>query len=347
MAYSLRNHRTNDGRDEPKLNVSMRTVCHESRRYGFTLIELLVTVVVLVILMAILASVTGTASRLTDTTNRNIDSSSEAEQVLDRIGQDVAGMISRPDVDQYYVNSTGNDQFFFYCQTPGYFSNTITTTQQSPVSLIGFRISTTANSSLVPSLERATQGLTWSASVGSPFLVFPTRTSVTQSLSATVGTIPSLWGSLVSDPDTAPSFWHAIGTQVFRLEICYQLRDGTFTLTPPSPSSPPATSTGTTSPPPPVPGSVNDTTGLVVAIALLDTKSRQIMSGTSWKSLIAALPDPSQTDLTASPTRLMESLWNAKINQASFASVAGIPPEAAAQVRIYQRFYALGAPYAR
>ena len=297
--------------------------------------------------MGILASVTGTASQLTDTTNRNIDSSSEAEQVLDRIGQDMDGMINRPDVDQYYVNLTGNDEFFFYGQTPGYFSNTTTTTQQSPVSLLGFRISTTANSSLMPSLERANQGLTWSASFGPPFLVFPMRTSATQSLTATAGTIPSLWGSLVNDPDTAPSFWHTIGSQVFRLEICYQLRDGTFTLTPPSPSSPPATSTGTSSPLPPVPGSVNDTTGLVVAIALLDTKSRQMVSETSWKSLIAALPDPSQTDLNATPVRLMESSWKAKISQPKFASVAGIPPEAAAQVRIFQRFYALGTPYAR
>jgi hypothetical protein len=166
-------------------------------------------------------------------------------------------------------------------------------------------------------------------------------------LTATAGTIPSLWESLVSDPDTAPSFWHTIGSQVFRLEICYQLSDGTFTLTPPSPSSPPATSTGTSSQIPPVPGSVNDTSGLVVAIALLDTKSRQTVPATSWKSLIAALPDPSQTDLHATPIRLMESSWKAKLNEATFASVASVPPEAAAQVRIYQRFYALGAPYSR
>jgi hypothetical protein len=291
--------------------------------------------------------VTGTASRLTDTTNRNIDSSSEAEQILDRIGQDVVRMINRPDVDQYYVNSTGNDEFFFYCQSPGYFSTTTTTSQQSPISLVGFRISTTANPASAPSLERAAQGLTWSASGGSPFLVFPARTSVTQSLAATAGTIPSLWGTVVNDPDTSPSFWHTIGNQVFRLEICYQLRDGTFTLTPPSSSSPPTASTATTSPLPPVPGSVNDTTGLVVSIALLDTKSRQMVPATSWTSLIAALPDPSQSDLSATPVRLMESVWKARLNDSAFASVAGIPPAAAAQIRVYQRIYALGVPYAR
>lgn len=325
----------------------MCPACHNSRKCGFSLLELLVTVVVLAILMAVLASVTGTASHLTDSTNRNIDCSTEAEQVLDRIGEDVVGIINRPDVDQYYVNSIGNDQIFFYCQTPGYFSNTTTATQQSPISLIGFRIGTTASASSVPSLERAAQGLTWSSSPGSPFLVFPTRTSATQSMTATAGTIPSLWGSLVNDPDTAPSFWHTFGSQVFRLEICYQLRDGTFTLTPPSPSSPPAASTGTSPPLPPVPGSVNDTTGLVVAIALLDTKSRQIMPATSWASLIAALPDPSQADLNATPVRLMDSSWKAKINQSAFASMAGIPPEVAAQIRVYQRFYALEAPYSR
>ena len=151
----------------------MCTACRNSRECGFTLLELLVTVVILAILMAILASVTGTASHLTDTTNRNIDSSGEAEQILDRIGQDVVGIINRPDVDQYYVNSIGNDQIFFYCQTPGYFTNTTSTTQQSPISLIGFRIGTTANASSLPSLERAAQGLTWSVRQDHPFWSFP------------------------------------------------------------------------------------------------------------------------------------------------------------------------------
>jgi prepilin-type N-terminal cleavage/methylation domain-containing protein len=325
----------------------MQAFRRKRRNRGFSLIELLVGMSVLLVMMAFLASMMGSATRLTDKTSRNIDASSEAKQILDRIGQDIAGMVNRTDIDQYFLSSPGNDQMFVYSQTPGYFDNSIGTSQQRSLSLIGYRISSSANPSLAPALERVAQGLTWSGADNFPFLVFPPRTSVTQSLAASSGTIPLQWASTVNDPDTTPSFWHTVGSQVFRLEICYQLRDGTFTFTPPTPSAPPAASTSTSFPPAPVPGSINDTTGLVVAIAVLDNKSRQIVPAARWKTLIAALPDLTQNDLNATPVRLMESSWNAAINQSTFAAAAGIPSEAAAQVRIYQRFYALGAPYAR
>ena len=347
MAHSLRCGGSNHGRFGPKLGTAMQAFRSNRRNSGFSLVELLVGMAVLLILMALLASVMGAATRLTDTTNRSIDASSEADQVLDRIGQDMAGMVNRSDTDQYFVNSPANDQMFVYSQTPGYFDNSTTTSQQSPLSLIGYRISPSANPSLAPALERVAQGLTWSGADNFPFLVFPPRTSVTQSLTATSGTIPLQWGGIVKDTDTTPSFWHTVGSQIFRLEICYELRDGTFTLTPPTPSAPPPASTVMSSPLAPVPGSITDTTGLVLAIAVLDNKSRQFVPSASWKTLIAALPDVTQSDLSATPVRLMESSWKAKINQSTFASAAGIPPEAAAQVRIYQRFYALGAPYAR
>jgi hypothetical protein len=302
---------------------------------------------VLLILMAVLVSMMGTATRLADTTNRNIDAASEAEQVLDRIGQDMAGMIIRSDVDQYFVNSSGNDQLFVYSQTPGYFENSTGKPQQSPVSLIGYRISTSANSSLAPALERVAQGLTWSGADNFPFLVFPPRTSVTQCLTAISGTIPIQWGNIVNDPDIIPSAWHTIGSQIFRLEICYQLRDGTYTLTPPMPSAPPAFPTGTSSPIAPVPGSINDTAGLIVAIAVLDNKSRQIVSAANWKTLIAALPDITESDFSATPVQLMESSWKAKLDQPTFAVTSGLPTPVAAKVHVFQRYYSLDAPTAR
>jgi len=325
----------------------MQAFRSKGRNSGFSLVELLVGMVILLILMALMASMMGTTTRLIDTTSRNIDTTSEAEQVLDRIGQDLAGMVIRSDIDQYYVNSSTNDQIFVYSQTPGYFDNSTSAPQQSPLSLIGYRISTSANPSLAPALERVAQGLTWSGTDNFPFLVFPSRTSVTQSLTATSGTIPLQWGGIVNDPDTTPSFWHTVGSQIFRLEICYQLRDGTFTLTPPTPSTPQPVSTGTSLPLAPVPGSINDTTGLVVAIAVLDNKSRQVVPAASWKTLIAALPDITQSNLSATPVQLMESSWKAKLNQPSFAATAGLPISIAGQVRVFQRYYSLNPPTAR
>ena len=345
MADKICDDVADDGLPEPELILKTLAV-RASFRSGFTLTEMLTTIAVLLILMAIIFSMMGLTFRLTDSTTRGGDSSTEARQVLDRIGEDVAGMLIRPDVDQYYLNAPGNDQMFFYSETAGYFDGTSTPPQQSPLSLVGYRISTSANPSLPPVLERITQGLTWAGANALPFLVFPPRTSVIQNVSATAGIIPTQWSSIVNDGDTAASFWHTIGGQVFRLEICYQLRDGTFTLTAPTPSKPPALSTATTTPTPVVAGSINDTVGLVVAIAVIDSKSRKIIPTTSWTSLIAALPDPSASDLSANPAVLMDSTWNAKINSPGFAQTAGIPVTAATQVRIYQRYYPLNAPLA-
>jgi len=84
-----------------------------------------------------------------------------------------------------------------------------------------------------------------------------------------------------------------------------------------------------------------------VAIAVLDNKSRQIVPPASWKTLIAALPDVSQSDLSTTPTQLMESSWKAELKQPTFAATAGLPIAAAAQVRVFQRYYALDPPEAR
>jgi prepilin-type N-terminal cleavage/methylation domain-containing protein len=317
-------------------------------RRGFTLTEMLVAIGVMLILLAIIFNMMGVAFRLTDTTSRSADSSIAAREVLDRIGKDVTGMLIRPDIDQYYVNAVGNDKMFFYSYVTGYFTSTASL-QQGPVSLVGYRISTSANASLPPQLERLTQGIPWTGT-GSlpalPFLVFPAQTSTTPVAAVATSTIPSVWNVIVNDPDTAPSFWHTIGSQVFRFEVCYQLRDGSFTQTAPTPSTPPPLSTSTTSPVPPVAGSINDTIGFVVAIAVLDAKSRQIVQASSWPHLIAALPDPTAQNLSASPPLLMDSIWNSQINQTTFAQTANIPATAAQEVRVYQRYYPLNPPQA-
>lgn len=316
-----------------------------SVKHGFSLTEMMVAIAVLLIVMAIIFGVMNMAFRLGDTTRRKVDISIEGRQVLDRIGQDVAGVVSRPDVDQYYEMpdpSGRNDQMFFYSMGAGPSS----TNQQGPISLIGYRISSSANSSLTPELERVVQGVTWSAATQFPFLIFPVRTStsVLSASTATIGTIPSVWQSVVADKDTSFSPWHTIGKQVFRFEICFQLRDGTFTLTPPTPSISPALPTAGTQPPAAVAGSVNDAVAVIVAVALLDSNSRQIVPSASWSTLIQKLRYLKPEDLSASPPALMESVWNNAINTADFASTVGIPAAAAAQIRVYQRYYPLNPP---
>lgn len=320
-----------------------------STRSAFTLVEVLAAIVVLVILMVITFGILGTATRVADSAARGGDNSIEALQVLDRIGADIAGMLIRPDIDEYFVKAPGNDEMFFYSQTAGYFNGTTTAataTLQSPISLVGYRISSSVNASIPPVLQRVVQGLNWSGSNALPFLIFaPTApySANMVTLANPANTIPVVWKSVVTDVDNAPSFWHTIGGQIFRFEICYQLRDGSFTLIAPTPATPVTPAPGTTAPIPAVPGNLNDTVGIVIAIAVLDNKSRAMVPLGSWAGLVAAFPDPTLSQLT-SPAQLMDSTWNAVLNQPGFPQSAGIPVAAASQIRVYQRYYPLNVP---
>jgi prepilin-type N-terminal cleavage/methylation domain-containing protein len=82
---------------------------------------------------------------------------------------------------------------------------------------------------------------------------------------------------------------------------------------------------------------LQDVSAVIVAIALLDTNSRKIVTNTT--SMAGALRDPVSTDFTASPPQLMAQTWTSAINSGTFAASSGIPRTAASQVRVYQRYF--------
>lgn len=327
---------------------------HFSSRRAFTLVELLTAIAVLGILMVIIGSILGSTSQVADTTGRTSDSAIEARQVLDRIGADINGMLIRPDVDMLFYNGTGNDAMFFYSQVAGYFDPNVTPpAEQGPLALVGYRINPAGSLGSEPALERLAMGMAWDNTGDSnvpvlPYLSFTPRPPTTN----TTGPIPNtalaastldgtgsgssnvLISKTVGNPpytDGTSSFYDAIGSQVFRLEICYQKTDGTFTLTP--------------APRPLTAGTLTSTSAIVVAIAVLDSRSRKLITAPGqWTSLIGALPDPTASDLTGSQPKLMDSIWNTQIQSPAFAAAAGIPAAAAAHIRVYQRIYYLNAP---
>lgn len=294
---------------------------------SFTLVEMLVSVAVLSLLLVIIATLTSSASRVADATGRHADAVEEARQVLDRIDGDLAAMLLRPDVDAVFAKQAGNDALFFYSQVPGYFTG-IASANRSPVSLVGYRIAPD-NSTSQPALQRLAQGIAWSGSGAMNFLTvapsssltFPaTNPGDTNSLSTIAGQWQSVIGSAPYDKGGSSSY-HTIGSQVFRFEFCFLRRDGTYSTTP---------------------GSLSQDAAIVVAVAVLDEKSRRIAS--SLDGLASALPDIDDFHLSASPPVLMEDLWNKAVLGTDFASKAGIPPLAASQVRVFQRFYYLNLP---
>jgi hypothetical protein len=57
--------------------------------------------------------------------------------------------------------------------------------------------------------------------------------------------------------------------------------------------------------------------------------------------MIGALADPTESDLTATPPKLMAQTWTSAMKSLSFAQNCGIPKVAAGQIRIYQRYFYL------
>src|SRR5436853_3972407 len=117
---------------------------------GFTLAELLVSVGVLVLLVLLATQLLNSAATITILGHKQMDADSQARQLLDRMAIDFAQMVKRSDVD-YYVKSSaaspqrrvlqpGNDQIAFYSAVPGYYTSGFTTGQQSPVSLVAYRV---------------------------------------------------------------------------------------------------------------------------------------------------------------------------------------------------------------
>src|SRR5438552_10113259 len=144
---------------------------------GFTLAELLVSVFVLLIIILMVAQLMTTATAITRTGNKHIDTDTQARVVLDRMALDFAQMLKRTDVD-YYVKQRsgynghgnghgwgqghngdkGSDQIAFFTHVPGYYPSSY----GSPISLVAYRVNESTSTNVAYGrLERLAKGLLW------------------------------------------------------------------------------------------------------------------------------------------------------------------------------------------
>lgn len=142
-------------------------------------------------------------------------------------------------------------------------------------------------------------------------------------------TLLATWPSIAvtgSDPD-----YQVLASGIFRFEYCFVLRDGTF-------SNVPYLSTNTTI------NGWQDVVALYVAIAVLDDKSRLLVSGApnspNLGPAAAALKDfnlknPAQPDPSIAYPPVTQ--WEAVINQPNFAATANLPLKAVQAIRIFAR----------
>jgi prepilin-type N-terminal cleavage/methylation domain-containing protein len=272
-----------------------------ARRRGFTLVELLVACSILALLVVLVAQMVGSASSITGNSKKRLDADDEARLVFDRLAGDINGMVKRRDINPLFLASNGNDAFYFYSQAPAYSTNAAANNSQ--VALIGYAIT---NSGV--GLVRFSSGQSWDTlSFSNPSLAMIAATSATN--------------------------FHVIAPDVFRMEFALLMKPGTVN------NSGSANGTNVYFQTNNAGQALRDVSGMVLAIALLDPTSRQIVSTSALTALAGVMNDAVISSNTFGTINGSSSLvipadaWrtNALIN-------SGIPPAARAQIRIYQRY---------
>ncbi len=272
---------------------------------GFTLLEVLVSMTVLVLLVAVTAQIVSSAASVTGDSRRHMDADTQARLIFDRMALDFAGMVRRGDVDYYFKKNSGDDELAFYTEAVGYFPAGVTSPDvKSPISVVGYRMGDEG-------LERLGKGLVWNgaAVAGNATMVYLPETIT--------GTWPGVGGT-GGDPD-----FQVIGGQVFRFEYSFLLRDETGTFLSDQPWLPANSAAD----------GLKDVAAIVVTIAVLDDTSREILEPGDLDTAAGKFGDATGSTISEAPA----GDWEAKIGPGDL----GLPTLAAAQVRVYQRYFYL------
>ena len=231
------------------------TVTSRRTRGGFTLAELLVSVFVVVIIIFMVAQLMTSATAITRTGHKHIDSDTQARMVFDRMALDFAQMPKRTDID-YYVKQRsgykghgnghgwgqgkngdkGSDQIAFFSAVPGYYPSN-PAGEHSPISLVAYRVTESTQSWAAGSygrLVRMAKGLHWAGvddnnATNNPYPIIFAPGQVT----AGTGPWGSQWQAAINNDNTqstsSDADYEVIGPGVFRFEYFYLLKNGRVT----------------------------------------------------------------------------------------------------------------------
>jgi hypothetical protein len=224
---------------------------------------------------------------------------------------DFAQVIKRSDVS-YYVKTaatpmTGNDLMGFYSAVQGYYPTT-----PSPISVVAYRVNSDSSNAAYNCLERMGKGLDWNgASATNMPVVFRPLTLH--------GTWPSVASSSAyDDTDPAKRTYEIIGPQVFRFEY-YYLEKATGNLV-----ANPAAWTSLSD------VAMKDAAAIVVAIAVIDPKSRILLSNAQVATLAESLPDYAAG---LRPGELLAQ-WQSVLD-----NLTNMPRPVISSVRLYERCF--------
>jgi hypothetical protein len=273
---------------------------------------MLVAISVLALLVVLVTQLVNNAASVTTLGHRRMDADSQARPLFERLALDFAHLVRRSDVS-YYVKTagtpmTGNDLLGFYSAVQGYLS-----TAPSPVSVVAYRVNSDPSSSVAYNrLERMGKGLDWNgaSSANIPIVFLPL-------------TLHTIWpcvasGSAYDDPDPTRRTYEIIGPQVFRFEYYYlEKATGNLVAYPAAWTSLSAVTT-------------KDAAAIVVAIAVIDPRSKVLLSNSQIATLGDSLPDYASG---WGPGELL-ARW-----QSALDSTRNLPRPAISGIRLYERSF--------
>jgi hypothetical protein len=350
------------------MKKQLQATAKQSTCRAFTLVELLISVVIVTMIIFMVAQLMTSATTVTRTSNKHIDTDTQARVVLDRLAVDFAQMFRRTDVDYYVKAPTGyknpnahgkglklqggaqkgNDQIAFFSQTPGY--NDTSSSWQSPVSLVAYRVNGNPNSASYLMLERMGKGLLWNGVSNStnPSAIYPI-VFIPGQIAAGTGPWAGPWYAAVNNDTTAKSSdpdYQTIGPGVFRLEYYYLRKDGSI-------KDIPAISWVFTQNGVPVTLSANlnafsDVEAIVVAIAVIDPATRSMILPATLVNMLSDMADFKNANgigVGAQKIGDLENNWNLAVQSAASTGTTSdgspFPPAAASAIRVYNRYFDL------
>jgi len=300
------------------------TLPRQRERFSaFTLAELVVSMGVLVLVVLLFTQLLNSAATTTTLGNKRMDADSQARQLLDRMAIDFDQMLRRRDVSYYLKTGNtqaGNDQIAFFSAVPGYYpSNGF----ESPLSVVAYRANNNASLSSYNKLERLGKGLVWNgvSATDTPMVFLPL-------------TISTTWPYATNqNPDPA---YEMMGRDVFRFEYYYLIKGLSTLQTAIFSDTPWDTRIGHTD----VSG-MQDVAAIVVAIAVIEPKSKVLLNDADLATLAGSLIDYGTPAAGCPvpdwqrPGKLLEQ-WQCVLDNTN-----SLPRPAISGVRLYERYYYL------
>jgi len=275
---------------------------------------MLVAISVLTLLVILVTQLINHAASVTTLGSKRMDADSQARVLFERMSLDFAQIVKRSDVSYYFKTAgtpmAGNDLAGFYSAVEGYHPTT-----PSPISVVAYRVNSDAfGSAAYNSLERMGKGLDWNG-------VSPTSTPIVFLPLTIHATWPSVASSFAyDDTDPVKRTYETIGHQVFRFEYYYlEKTTGSLVVYPAAWTSLSEVA-------------IKDAAAILVAIAVIDSKSKVLLSDSQIALLADSLPDYAAG---WAPGELLAQ-WQSALDNAT-----NVPRPAISGVRLYERCFYL------